>query len=283
MTKYVSRSYVLRSPLKWYGGKFRMIRHLMPLLPEHQRYVEVCGGAGQLLFAKKTSKEDIYNDIDKDLSHFWITLKNPETAPMLIEALQKTPVSREEYNKCNALYDNCNDPVEKARMFHVLVRQSFNAVFRAGWSNLSSPRYQNVYPNSIKLLKPAHERLQSITLENLDFQTCIPKYDAPKTLYYIDPPYVASTRTVKRRYQHEMTDDDHAELLRRIRSIQGMVILSGYASNLYDHTLRDWKRLEIKLPRHAAQIGKKVKPMATEIIWINPACLAALDSCLIAA
>lgn len=271
------------SPLKWYGGKARLVKHLLPLLPQHSRYVEVCGGGGQVLFAKSPAIEEVFNDLDSDLLHFWRVVKDPILAPHLIEALRKTPVSRKEYDLCNALYDKCNDPIERARQFFVLVRQSFNAVFRKGWSDTTGPKYRTSFPNAVERLAFAHERLQTVTLENLDFRELIPKYDSPDTLFYIDPPYLASTRAVKTRYQHEMTDFDHAELLKLIMEARGKIILSGYASPLYDLALPDWQRIEIILPRHAAQVGNHEKPHATEVIWINPAGSVALSTALLAA
>jgi DNA adenine methylase len=74
----------------------------------------------------------------------------------------------------------------------------------------------------------------------------------------------------KHRYQHEMSDFDHAELLILLNNVQGSVILSGYSSPLYNLALPDWHRIEVRLPRHAAQVGGQTKPMATEVIWLKP-------------
>jgi len=51
-----------------------------------------------------------------------------------------------------------------------------------------------------------------------------------------------------------------------------MVVLSGYPSGLYDDDLfSNWERFE---RRHAADGGKA----RTEVVWLNPACSAALES-----
>ena len=36
----------MKSPLKWVGGKSKMVKTLLPMIPEHKCYVEVFGGAG---------------------------------------------------------------------------------------------------------------------------------------------------------------------------------------------------------------------------------------------
>jgi DNA adenine methylase len=68
-----------------------------------------------------------------------------------------------------------------------------------------------------------------------------------------------------------MTDDDHRHLADCLRKAKGMVVLSGYPSTLYDKELYpDWIRHE---RRHMADHAK----VRTEVVWLNPACAAALE------
>jgi hypothetical protein len=65
------------------------------------------------------------------------------------------------------------------------------------------------------------------------------QHDAHDTLHFVDPPYVRSTRKIGGRgygrcYRHEMSNDDHVRLLEALRNLDGMVVLCGYASDLYD-------------------------------------------------
>ncbi len=76
------------------------------------------------------------------------------------------------------------------------------------------------------------------------------------------------TRSHRTRYAHEMTDADHAALLDCLRRVRGMVVLSGYATALYDEALTGWRRVEI------AAMADGSLPR-TEVLWINPACEAA--------
>lgn len=92
-----------------------------------------------------------------------------------------------------------------------------------------------------------------------------------------DPPYVFSTRTgIQGRqkstqgYRHEMSDDEHRKLAELLHAAKGMVVLSGYPSELYDNDLyADWERYE---RRHVADGGL----FRTEVVWINQACSDAL-------
>ena len=100
--------------------------------------------------------------------------------------------------------------------------------------------------------------------------------DGVETLHYVDPPYVLGTRVQgngRACYVHEMSDEDHAELLAALRELQGMVIVSGYANKLYSNTLDGW-RVDTTASRISAARGGASR---TEMLWMNPACWAALE------
>jgi DNA adenine methylase len=93
------------------------------------------------------------------------------------------------------------------------------------------------------------------------------RYHGPETLFFIDPPYVHSTRNMRRRnsrYVHEMSDADHRSLADRIRGARGMVMLSGYDCDLYRELYGDWKLYQ----RKAMADGAKPR---TECVWMNAA------------
>lgn len=47
-------------PLKWYGGKFYMRNHIIPLMPPHKVYVELFGGGAVILFFKPPAQYEVY-------------------------------------------------------------------------------------------------------------------------------------------------------------------------------------------------------------------------------
>jgi DNA adenine methylase len=128
------------------------------------------------------------------------------------------------------------------------------------------------YPASIPDLI---ERLRGVIIDNSPAPQVIQWHDAPDVLHYVDPPYVHSTRGfdaggTHRAYRHEMSDDDHRALAAGLHAVEGMVVLSGYACELYDDELyRDWRRHE----RGAHADGARDR---TEVLWLNPACAEAL-------
>lgn len=84
----------------------------------------------------------------------------------------------------------------------------------------------------------------------------------PGDLVYCDPPYLARTRLSKRRYAHDLADVDHRRLLRCIRTLPCMVMISGYASRMYSNALKSWHEVTYEAMTRG---GRK----ATEHLWLN--------------
>lgn len=78
---------------------------------------------------------------------------------------------------------------------------------------------------------------------------------------YADPPYLPSTRRMERVYRFDCDESHHLELLSLLNTLPVLVMLSGYASPLYDDTLRDWNRLEFQTGSHGSA--------RTEVVWLN--------------
>lgn len=108
------------------------------------------------------------------------------------------------------------------------------------------------------------DRLQNVLIEHRDALFLLDKYDRSDTLFYVDPPYLMSTRSKKSiMYPFEMTEEDHIKLAEVLHSRIGMVVLSGYPSQLYDELYSDWKTV---LKSSTAQNGHG----RVECLWLSP-------------
>ena len=126
----------------------------------------------------------------------------------------------------------------------------------------------NGWWNAVDGLDAVHERLRDAKVRCRPAVAVIRSEDTPATLFYCDPPYLHETRTAKKAYgPFEMSEADHRELLDALLRCRGKVILSGYASALYDGTLSGWSRQTRDLPNNAA--GGKMKQRKTEVLWCN--------------
>lgn len=265
---------IRRPVLRWHGGKWLLAPWIISHFPKHQVYVEPFGGAASVLVRKEPSYAEIYNDLDQSVVGLFRVLRS-DRAGELIEALRLTPFARDEFAEA---YQEADDDVERARRLIIRSFMGFGSNghnrstgFRAN-SNRSGTTPAHDWVNYPDSLATVVTRLSGVTIENKDAKAVMAQHDAPTTLHYVDPPYVLETRADKSDdYAHEMTDDDHAELLTFLRGLRGMVILSGYPCALYDDGLPDWRRVE----RKALADGAKER---TEVIWINPSCSEAISA-----
>jgi DNA adenine methylase len=118
--------------------------------------------------------------------------------------------------------------------------------------------------------------LVGVLIENRPAVDVLQQHDGPDTLHFVDPPYVHSTRVLRARggYRHEMTDDAHAELLECLDGLEGMVVLSGYESDIYADRLKHWRRFATS-SRISAARGTTLR---TEVVWLNPCCEESLNA-----
>lgn len=85
-------------------------------------------------------------------------------------------------------------------------------------------------------------------------------------MFYADPPYVPATRTSGERYRCEMSMANHEALLKRLCVIDGMALISGYPSELYNDLLSGW----MCVTRRARVFGTAGNLNRQEMLWISP-------------
>ena len=259
-----------RVPLSHPGGKYFLASKIIPLIPPHITYVEVFGGAAQLLFRKPPSRIEVYNDINGDLVNFFRVLRDPEKSKRLQELLYLTPYSREEWNFCREnLHDPEIDDVERARRFFVTIRQSFSGKNDA-WG-YSKKQRKISFHYIIDYFPEFHERIRNVQVENDDFEKVIRRYDTPDTFFFCDPPYVHHTVRVRTELL-EMSIEDHERLVDVLLGIEGKAMLCGYDNEIYK-TLEEkgWKKIRFTvittLPNSHQTGGKRKR--RSEYVWIN--------------
>lgn len=260
----------MKSPVPYFGGKMLIGPTVAALLPKHSHYVEPFCGSLAVLFAKPPSDHETVNDLDEVLVNFWRVLRSRPDDLARVCAL--TPHSRVEYEQAMPL--DAVDELELARQVFVKLTQGRSGrLMRTGWrhycnpanSSASMPRYLVGY---VERLAPAVERLQRVSLECRPALDIITKYGAePNVLLYVDPPYLGSTRANDNAYRREMrTEAEHRELAEALQTARAAVVISGYASDLYDRELyAGWDRHTL-----ATSTGQGGSWGArTEVLWSN--------------
>ena len=272
---------VARPALRYHGGKFRLAPWILQFFPPHSVYVEPYGGGASVLLRKPRAHTEVYNDIADEIVNVFRVLRDPAQAAELQRLVALTPAARAEFLLS---YERADDPVEQARRTVVRSFMGFGsgAVFTKhatgfrtgarGDRHKSAAHDLVTWPAQV----PAFvERLRGVTIESRDALLVLQSADGPGTLHYVDPPYPHSTRGnargTRQKYAMEMSDDDHRSLAGVLQDLQGMVVLSGYPCDLYDRELfAGWERHQVDALADGAR-------KRTEVVWLNPACQAALE------
>ena len=206
------------NPLKWHGGKSYLADWIISLMPEHTHYVEPYFGGGAVLFRKDPEgASEVVNDINGKLHNFWTCLRCEERFEHMVRLLEATPVS--EMRFAEAREWRATIDVYRAVDFFVQYRQSRQGLGK-DFATLSRNRTRrgmneqvSSWLSAIDGLPDAHERLKRVVILNRDALDVIRQQDGPNTLFYLDPPYLHETRSSTGEYDHEMSVEDHADLM----------------------------------------------------------------------
>lgn len=268
-----------KSPINWYGGKFYMKNAICEIInrANTKTLVDGFGGSG-IISLNCTNDIIIYNDIHQCLYLLFKLLRDENTRDKLIEQIQLTPYSRDEFMDCKKTWKTEVDEIEKVRKFYTSIMQSVGATGEGGWcyaksnsrrgmSQAVSRWLGNVDDNMVNVI----EKLRTMQIENLDVLELIKKYDKEDICFYLDPPYITETRKAKEVYDYEMTEKQHEELVDALLNTKGKVILSGYDHIIYNKLEENgWNKIflgDFSKRSQRANDGQLEK--GQEFLWIN--------------
>lgn len=264
-------------PLKYPGGKHYLGKTIYALMPPHKfRLIPFAGGLGEFWGWPCEGVSDCVNDLDSLLWNFYSVLKDPALFEAFHRVVQMTPFGRQFWEEAGATcrrFDAKGGPsVEAAAAYLVLVRQSMMGLQKT-FAPLSINRVRremneqaSAWLSAVEGLPEAHARISRVAVENLPAVQLLRKYDRPGVVVYADPPYYPGTREMGL-YRHEMTEQDHEELLDCLLEFKGKVILSGYSCPRYLERLKDWSVRTVELPNAMQKSGQK--DGRVEHFWAN--------------
>lgn len=215
----------MKSFIPWIGGKSQLAKTIVSMFPtdtDFDRYIEVFGGGGSVLFSKdKHASLEVYNDANGQLVNLFRCIN-----------------SREVFEDIKALINiRGMIDIQRAAMFFVQIKISYGADGRTyGCSK------KNLSPDYLTEIEKRLKTDAGVVIEHKDFENLIKVYDRPKALFYCDPPY----HTTEKYYDAEFSINDHERLKNALSNINGRFILSynddSYIRNLY----KDFNIAEVK-------------------------------------
>jgi DNA adenine methylase len=180
--------------VSWPGGKSRLLKHILPLIPAHECYVEPFAGGLAVLLAKERSKLEVINDANGDLVTFYRCVRYH--SDVLLTELEFVLNSREEFLDFRT-QAGLTDIQRSARWFFRNKNCFGGADMRSfGTAAVSGGGAHGSRASRMEDIRALNVRLDRVVIEHLDWQKCIELYDRPTTFFFVDPPYTECGRTM---------------------------------------------------------------------------------------
>ena len=231
----------MNAVIKYPGAKWSLAHWIIGHFPPHHSYLEPFFGSGAILFTKPRSNIETVNDLDSDIVNlfYWIR-EEPERLARLIHW---TPYAREVYDRAFEMQYAETEPLRRAADFCARMMQGHG--FRTtgekvGWKNDVQGRERayaaKAWVDMPETILQAAERLRGVQIEHTPAVELIRRFNFPNV--------------------------DHMELLCALKAHQGPVLISGYASEMYDSVLNGWRRETTTTTDQTSRVRQ-------EVLWMN--------------
>lgn len=262
----------------WMGGKFRVINEILSLIPPYiTAWYEACCGSAAVTLNKGRHKIEVVNDLDEEVVNLFSLMADRRDGANLLDRLLQL-----EYSKKNFIYAKRAkkngfkglDPFTMAEMSYILISQSFNASRTSYAKGISQSDYRFSLEKNLPWV---YKRLAGVKVKSMDAINIVDKVrNDPNAFVLLDVPYLPELRCQKclKLYGHEMSPEDHMNMLEVIKNAKCCIMLCGYrkkgGNDLYDEKLLPygWKHYKLADLIKTCQI-KKVRDVAEEWIWLN--------------
>ena len=190
---------ILKSPLRYPGGKSRAIPKILKQLPEsflEFREPFVGGGSVFVTIRQKFPAVNVWvNDLNFDLYCFWkiAQTNTKELTDAITKIKNETKDGRGLFDEFRNSLNNDLSDFDRAVRFFVLNRITFSGTVDSG--GYSEAAYHSRFTHSsISRLLSLEPLLQNVKITNLDYREVIHE-PGNNVLIFLDPPYLVATKS----------------------------------------------------------------------------------------
>lgn len=188
---------MVKSPLRYPGGKSRVAEKIAVLLPDFEEFREPFVGGGSVFFClrrKFPRKKFWINDVYTDLAVFWQQMQKNFVA--VIKQIQNWKTRFQNGRELHQfLRENKTDfdETRQAAAFFVFNRITFSGTTEAG--GFSQQAFEKRFTeSSVERLKKIPEVLSNVRITNFDYQKVLDE-KGEKVSIFLDPPYFSATKS----------------------------------------------------------------------------------------
>jgi DNA adenine methylase len=188
---------MIKSPLRYPGGKSKAIEQIIPLIPDFEEFREpFVGGGSVFLTLKQLHPERKFwiNDLYFELFKFWEYCQKD-----LQSVVNQVITWKNEFQNGKELHiflgENIQqfDDLKKAAAFFVFNRITFSGTTEAGGFS-EQAFHKRFTDSSIHRLGLLEKVLPEVDITNLDYQKVVEK-SGKNVFIFLDPPYFSDTKS----------------------------------------------------------------------------------------
>lgn len=287
----------LKAPFGWVGGKSKLAKDIVALMPPHRRYIEVFAGGLSVLYAKPSLRDileqrkqerqerlinkqsrvadsfneaissineridkysEIINDINGDLINLHTIIK---TRPQsLRQELSTMLYSREIFENIKKGKIQARNAIQRAAFYYYMLSYSFSSR-GVSFAMAKNRHAKNLYKDFSVFSK----RLRNVCIENMDFERLMQEYDHEHALFYLDPPYVGTENYYKTKEKFGVRE--HRKLADILKNIKGKFMLSYNDCELIRELYGDFNIIQTKEIRYTLNALRNKR--TREILVVN--------------
>lgn len=210
---------MIKSPLNYIGGKYKLLPQILPLFPEHiNTFVDLFAGGLDVSINVK-AKHVICNDINNyviGLFEYFQQYTIEELINNIHGVINEYGLTKQNREGYNALREEFNRTRSSLHLF-LLVCYGFNHQFRfnnnGDFNNSFGINRSSYNANTERNLRQLHEAIRDFEYHIGNFKQFDLEFMAPGDFLYADPPYLISCGSYndgKRGFEGWSPDDDLA-------------------------------------------------------------------------
>ncbi|MEG0098725.1 MAG: Dam family site-specific DNA-(adenine-N6)-methyltransferase [Citrobacter sp.] len=279
---------MIKSPLKWVGGKTRVMPQLLEHLPKADCLIEQFVGSGTV-FMNTDYRRYVLCDSNRALINFFrVVTTDTERLINIARSMFHGDNTRERYYERRKLFNSMQwsdttkaDPaLLYAALFLYLNRHGYNGLYRAnlkGEFNVPFGKYAEPYfPEAeIRLFAEKANDTKAVFMHS-DFRLSIravvyASYDA---VIYCDPPYIPASETANfTAYGKPFTLDDHRSLVTNLLNAHRQF---GHRAVISNSDTPETREIYSAFNLHSLSVRRSVsaksRDMAGEVIGVLRVC-----------
>ena len=257
----------LKPPFCRQGNKFPLRNRIIPLFPPHKTYVEPFAGSSAIFFNKPKAEKNVLNDLDKD------TIKRYRLLKRVTKDKSKYRQDLTTLKAIRHFFDNHSES-DTDQLFFEKIKACH------GFSGLPAKKSTGVYKNynpikMLDLIDEYQDKLKGVILTNEDYAKVIKKYDSPSTLFFLDPPYEESDKSLG---YAEDKGFDFERLNETLKGIKGHFLMTINDSPRVRKLFSDFVQKPVDVKTSWGNMNQSVKGAVRKELFISNYTLGRIPS-----